>query len=83
MGTSAAKPFTERTTREALGRACAVVGLDPAGAELMRMGANALFRLTSAPVVARVGRSVEDSRKEANVERWLESRRSGSRHSAG
>lgn len=39
------------------------------------MGENALYRLPGAPIMARVGRSVEASRKETSVATWLESYR--------
>jgi Ser/Thr protein kinase RdoA (MazF antagonist) len=50
------------------------VGLDAVGAELIRLGENALFRLPAAGVVVRVARTMahwDDSVKEANVSRWL------------
>lgn len=37
------------------------------------MGENALYRLPGAPIMARVGRSVEASRKETAVAAWLQS----------
>lgn len=39
--------------------ACRAAGLDDRGAELIRLGENALFRLASVPVIVRIGRSVE------------------------
>lgn len=73
MQTDTPRPFTPETTREALVAACEAVGLEPAGAELVRMGENALYRLKGVPVMARVGRSIERSQKEINVARWLTS----------
>ncbi|WP_084628598.1 phosphotransferase enzyme family protein [Amycolatopsis nigrescens] len=67
---SAAK-FTPETTTKAAEAACRAVQLDPTGAELIRMGENALFKLATAPVMVRVGRSAEASHKEAEVARWL------------
>jgi len=58
-----------------LQKACAAVGLDPHGARLLRVGSNAVFRLT-APVVARISRSgasVDQARRAVAVARWLES----------
>ena len=58
-----------------LQKACATVGLDPHGARLLRVGSNAVFRLT-APVVARISRSgasVDQARRAVAVARWLES----------
>ncbi|MGW4774227.1 phosphotransferase enzyme family protein [Nocardia sp. NPDC004278] len=57
-----------------LDRACRAVGLDPAGAELLRLGENMLFRLSSAPVVVRIGRDLrhwDDAVKEVAVSGWL------------
>jgi thiamine kinase-like enzyme len=68
-------PFTAETTRESLLAACRAVRLDPRGAELVRMGENALYRLQSAPIMVRVGRSVEASKKETEVARWLTANR--------
>lgn len=66
-------PFDPSTARVALIDACAVVGLDPAEAELVRLGENAVYRLRT-PVIARVARSAErrpDSQREVQVARWL------------
>lgn len=60
--------------RAALVVACATVGLDGTGAELIRMGDNAVFRLASRPVVVRVGRGLDrlaDASREIAVARWL------------
>ncbi len=54
--------------------ACRVAGLDDRGAELIRLGENALFRLGSVPVVVRVARGEEylpKARTEVGVSRWL------------
>lgn len=66
-------PFTPKATREALEAASEVVGVDPRDAEFVRMGENAMFRLTSPPVMARVGKSLSAARKEARIARWLAS----------
>lgn len=65
--------FTPQTTREVLETASEVAGVDPRGAELVRMGENAMFRLASAPIIARVGRSITAGRKETRVASWLAS----------
>jgi Ser/Thr protein kinase RdoA (MazF antagonist) len=68
--------FSEDSTRPVLAEACAKVGLDPAGASMLRLGENAMYRLESAPVVVRVARSLaklDEVRKEIRVARWLES----------
>lgn len=54
--------------------ACRSAGLEASGAELIRFGENALFRLASAPVIVRVARGPEwmsKSRTEVAVSRWL------------
>jgi aminoglycoside phosphotransferase len=53
-----------------------MAGLDADGAELVRLGKNAIYRLAAAPVVARIARTVDclpDVRTEVGVARWLES----------
>ena len=58
-----------------LREACAVVGLDPEGAELLRMGSNAVYRLPVGQVIVRIasgagsGPSVAD--RTVRVARWL------------
>ncbi|MGH3570108.1 MAG: phosphotransferase [Pseudonocardia sp.] len=54
--------------------ACARVGLDPADAELIRLGQNAIYRLRSALVVVRIARGPDywaDALKEVAVADWL------------
>lgn len=68
--------FSEESTRPVLADACAQVGLDPAGASLLRLGENAMYRLAAAPVVVRIARSLaklDEVRKEMRVARWLKS----------
>jgi aminoglycoside phosphotransferase (APT) family kinase protein len=67
--------FSEASTRRTLAAVCQKVGLDVAGAKLLRLGENALYVLAEAEVVVRIARSlaaVEDVRKEVRVARWLE-----------
>jgi len=50
--------------------------MDCANADLIRLGENALFRLSSTPVVVRVARTMEymaDAQKEVQVATWLRS----------
>jgi aminoglycoside phosphotransferase (APT) family kinase protein len=66
--------FSPETARPVLDEACRKAGLDAEGASLMRFGENALYRLTSAPVVVRIARGMdywESVTKEVNVARWL------------
>ncbi|WP_338681999.1 aminoglycoside phosphotransferase family protein [Streptomyces acidiscabies] len=66
--------FTSAGAARVFRAACRTAGLDDRGAELIRLGENALFRLASAPVVVRVARGREwltTARKEVAVARWL------------
>jgi hypothetical protein len=68
--------FSAGAAGRALALASEQVGLDAAGATLMRMGENAIYRLAAEPVVVRVARSTDllpDVRKEVAVARWLDS----------
>lgn len=59
---------------DAMRTACRRVGLDPGGAELIRWGENALFRLATAPVIVRIARTaayLPSVRREVEVSRWL------------
>jgi hypothetical protein len=53
-GQGDAGEFTLENARAVLCRACAVVGLDVSGAELVRLGSNAVFRLASREVIVRI-----------------------------
>jgi aminoglycoside phosphotransferase (APT) family kinase protein len=69
-----ASDFSEASTRRTLVASCHEVGLDVSGAELLRLGENALYVLPDAEVVVRIARSlgaIEDVRKEVRVARWL------------
>ncbi|MFF3412929.1 aminoglycoside phosphotransferase family protein [Streptomyces sp. NPDC002742] len=66
--------FTSAGATQVMVAACRAAGLDDRGAELIRLGENALFRLGSVPVIVRIARSVEyltAARKEVAVSRWL------------
>ncbi|MFE3523978.1 aminoglycoside phosphotransferase family protein [Streptomyces sp. NPDC059161] len=66
--------FTSVVATRAMIAACRAAGLDDRGAELIRLGENALFRLASAPVIVRVARGAEwlpKARTEVAVSRWL------------
>jgi len=68
------EPLNEENAREALQEACALVGRDATGAQLIRLGSNGVFRLVSAPVVVRVMRDsaqFADAAREVQVSRWL------------
>ncbi|GAA2446802.1 aminoglycoside phosphotransferase family protein [Streptomyces glaucus] len=66
--------FTSAGAARVMSAACRAAGLDDRGAELIRLGENALFRLASVPVVVRVARGEEylpKARTEVGVSRWL------------
>ncbi|MBW1601911.1 aminoglycoside phosphotransferase family protein [Streptomyces sp. JJ66] len=66
--------FTSGRAAQLASDAARKAGLDPTGAELIRFGENALFRLPSHPVIVRVARSTDylgSVRKEVAVARWL------------
>ncbi|MEU6997631.1 aminoglycoside phosphotransferase family protein [Nonomuraea sp. NPDC046570] len=63
----------ERAARAVLERACRSVGVSAEGAELLRLGENAIYRLPEG-IVARVTRPGQQhaARREVLVARWLE-----------
>jgi hypothetical protein len=68
--------FSANSTARTLKDACAAAGLDADGAELLRLGENAIYRLRSVPVVVRIARTVDylpDIETEVAAARWLES----------
>lgn len=72
--TSPSDAFTEQAARAALTRACQQVEISPEGAELIRIGSNAVFRLGD--VIARVAPSTglfANAEKQIAVARWLAS----------
>lgn len=66
--------FTAEHAGDVLAAACADAGLSAAGASLLRLGENAVFRLAADPVVVRIGRAAERLDEHARtvaVARWL------------
>ncbi|MGW3010526.1 phosphotransferase family protein [Streptomyces sp. NPDC001219] len=58
-----------------LREACEEVRIDATGAQLLRLGSNAVYRLPSAPVIVRIARdpdSAADMERAVQVARWLE-----------
>ena len=76
MSPKPAPAFDATSCRVTLDRACAQVGLSSEGAELIRIGENALFHLRRHGLVARISRYAErmaDAKKELRVAGWLAS----------
>lgn len=68
--------FSAESTRRTLAAVGGATGLDVDGAELLRLGENAIYRLRSVPLVVRIARTVgylPDVETEVAVARWLES----------
>ena len=67
--------FTETSARRALTRACHLAGLRPDGAELIRLGSNAVFRLDGETIarVAPTQGAWASSERQIAVSRWLAS----------
>ncbi len=66
--------FADSEVRDVLKRACAIVGLDGSDAELLRGHTNAVFRLRSHPVVAKIapkGSSSAAVERTIALVRWL------------
>ncbi|MEU1272920.1 aminoglycoside phosphotransferase family protein [Streptomyces sp. NPDC005799] len=67
--------FTAEGLEPALQEACATVGLDSRGAELLRLGSNAVYRLASLPVIVRIARDravLAEMERAVSVAQWLE-----------
>ncbi|MER7934376.1 MULTISPECIES: aminoglycoside phosphotransferase family protein [unclassified Streptomyces] len=67
--------FTAEGLAPVLQESCATAGLDSRGAELLRLGSNAVYRLTSLPVIVRIARDrsvLADMDRAVSVARWLE-----------
>ncbi|MEU0950717.1 hypothetical protein ABZ379_50180 [Streptomyces canus] len=69
--------FTAEGLEPLLRQACETAELDAHGAELLRLGSNAVYRLASAPVIVRIARDrsvLAEMERALNVTRWLETR---------
>ncbi|MEU1625825.1 aminoglycoside phosphotransferase family protein [Streptomyces sp. NPDC020096] len=67
--------FTAKRAEQVLREACDAAGLDSSGAELLRLGSNAVYRLKTSPVIVRIARdpdSLEEMERAVRVARWLE-----------
>jgi Ser/Thr protein kinase RdoA (MazF antagonist) len=70
----AAAEFSSSAIRQTLLEACAQAGLSSDGAELLRLGENAICQLADAPIVVRIARSADRLprvQKELCIARWL------------
>ncbi|MBL1096184.1 aminoglycoside phosphotransferase family protein [Streptomyces coffeae] len=66
--------FSSTGAAQVMATACRRVGFNDDGAQLIRLGENALFRLAAHPVVVRIARSTEylpSAKGEVEVSRWL------------
>lgn len=73
-GEPSSPTFGRDSTLPVLREACRRAGLSADGAELLRLGENAIYRLAGAPVVVRIARSSRrwpDAIKEVRMSRWL------------
>ncbi|MFC4030902.1 phosphotransferase family protein [Streptomyces polygonati] len=71
---SGAVAFTAETTLAVLREACAVAGLDAAGARLLRFGSNAVYQLAGRPVIVRITAdrdALTEMERAVRVARWL------------
>lgn len=66
--------FTPESAAAVLEEACRSAGLDPSGAELLRLGSNAVYRLAGVPVIVRTARDtgeLPEAERVVRVARWL------------
>lgn len=74
MAQASASPFGRQSTLPLLRAACAKVNRIADGAELLRMGENAIYLLSDRETVVRIARNMDhwpDATKEVAVSRWL------------
>ncbi|MGW6456957.1 phosphotransferase [Streptomyces sp. NPDC055078] len=74
-GAAGGTGFTAEAAGVVLAQACGAAELEPAGAELLRLGSNAVYRLTASPVIVRIARdrdALADMARVVRVARWLE-----------
>jgi len=66
--------FNQKTAQAALVESCTSIGVDPSDAELLRLGENAVFRLSTRPAIARISRNgdrLPEAERLISVARWL------------
>jgi Ser/Thr protein kinase RdoA (MazF antagonist) len=74
-GAEGGSGFTAEAAGVVLTQACQVAGLESAGAELLRLGSNAVYRLRTSPVIVRIARArdaLAEMERVVRVARWLE-----------
>ncbi|MEU0113436.1 aminoglycoside phosphotransferase family protein [Streptomyces bobili] len=67
--------FTAEGVAVVLREACEAAGLDATGAELLRLGSNAVYRLASLPIIVRIARDtavLAEMERVVGVAQWLE-----------
>ncbi|MFE9312657.1 phosphotransferase family protein [Streptomyces sp. NPDC006706] len=67
--------FTAEGVVVVLCEACEAAGLDANGAELLRLGSNAVYRLASLPIIVRIARDpgvLPEMERAVGVARWLQ-----------
>jgi aminoglycoside phosphotransferase (APT) family kinase protein len=75
---SSAPAFGRESAWQTVTAVCETTGLDAAGAELIRLGENALFHLPAEDLVVRIARTLDywdDAQREVDVARWLAAER--------
>lgn len=71
-----ASTLTEQSAHRALVAVCEEVGLKSEGAELIRIGSNAVFRLRTVPLIVRISpdtTELDSARRQVAVAQWLAS----------
>ncbi|MFE3016692.1 phosphotransferase [Streptomyces sp. NPDC059256] len=74
-GAEGGAAFTAEAAGGVLVQACRAAGLDSTGAELLRLGSNAVYRLQTSPVIVRIARdrdALSNMSRVVRVARWLE-----------
>lgn len=67
-----AEVFDAASTRRILAEVCRAQSLSSDGAQLLRLGENAIYQLRRDPVIVRIARYPDTCEKELAVSRWLE-----------
>ncbi|MCX5051039.1 phosphotransferase family protein [Streptomyces sp. NBC_00474] len=76
-GADGGAEFTAEGLEPVLRESCATIELDSHGAELLRLGSNAVYRLSSSPIIVRIARDpsvLAEMERAVSVARWLETK---------